>query len=325
MTDSPAKATGYFTHDLAALSNPIENAPENPDRLSSIELMMMAMGMREHLKHYSAREASMETVCLAHDRDYVERLALASAGNEEAIRAWSEADTPVTPLSYRAALKSVGAVVSAVDAVMRGEVSNAFCAVRPPGHHAGRRSGGGFCYFNNAAVGALYAQKNWGLSRIAVLDFDVHHGDGTEDILGGNPAFRYFSLFQWPLYPSRLPESTPENVTRTPLPAGSGGRELRQTIETVWLPGLERFSPELIILSSGFDAHLEDAMAQLKVDESDFAYITRRLMDAAEVCCGGRLVSVLEGGYNLRALSRSVVSHIATLMGLSQESTGSEV
>lgn len=306
--------TGYFTHDLTQLANPIEGAPENPERLNSIELMMMAMGWGDQLKQHYAHEAKVEWVALAHDRAYIDDLALASAGNTEALRRWQEVDTPVGPLSYRAALKSVGAVLEAIDAVMSRELQNAFCAVRPPGHHASRASGGGFCYFNNVAIGALYAQQRWGLTRIAVLDYDVHHGDGTEDILGNRPGFQYYSLFQWPLYPSRLKDETPGNVIRTPLEVGSGGEKLREVVEHVWLPGLEAFHPELVILSSGFDAHSEDGMAQLKVDESDFAYLTRRVMDAAEVCCQGRIVSVLEGGYSLRSLSRSVVSHVGTLM-----------
>ncbi len=318
MTETGSRVTGYFTHDLTLLANPIEDAPENPDRLGAIELMLMAMGLGGKLRRYEAHEAPVEIVALAHDEAYIRELAQASAGKVEAIEALKKVDTPVGSLSYRAALKSVGAVVAAVDAVMHGELTNAFCAVRPPGHHAGRRSGGGFCYFNNTAVGALYAQKRWGLKRVAVLDFDVHHGDGTEEILADNPAFRYYSLFQWPLYPSRLAERVPSNVVRTPLPAGAGGKELRRTLEAVWLPGLESFKPELILLSAGFDAHAEETMAQLKMDENDFAYLTRRLLDAAEACCSGRLVSVLEGGYSLRCLSRSVMTHLATLVGAGQ-------
>lgn len=322
MTSSIPLPTGYFTHDLTSLANPIEDAPENPDRLASIELMLMAMGFGDQLRRYEVHEAPVSVVDPAHDPAYVQRLALASAGNVEAMAAWQAVDTPVGPLSYRAALKSAGAVIEAVDAVMKHEIANAFCAVRPPGHHAGRASGGGFCYFNNTAIGALYAQTRWNLDRIAVLDFDVHHGDGTEEILGNNPHFQYYSLFQWPLYPSRLKDEVPSNVVRTPLAAGAGGEKLREVIETIWLPGLERFRPQLILLSSGFDAHVEETMAQLKMEESDFAYLTRRLMDAAEVLCEGRLVSVLEGGYSLRSLSRSVMSHIATLVHQRTEETG---
>ena len=314
MTSNLPLATGYFTHDLTSLTNPIKDAPETPDRLASIELMLMAMGFGDQLRRYEVHEAPLPVVHLAHDPSYVQSLALASAGHVEALAKWQAVDTPVGPLSYRAALKSVGAVIEAIDAVMKREIVNALCAVRPPGHHAGRRSGGGFCYFNNTAIGALYAHKRWNLERVAVLDFDVHHGDGTEEILGSNPHFQFYSLFQWPLYPNRLTEVVPSNVIRVPLEAGAGGEKLREVVETVWLPGVEAFKPQLILLSAGFDGHVEEAMAQLKMEESDFAYMTGRLMDAAEVLCDGKLVSVLEGGYSLRSLSRSVMSHIATLV-----------
>lgn len=314
MSNQLPKPTGYFTHDLTPLINPIENAPENPERLASIELALMAMGYGEQLKRVDVPEADVRWVRLAHAAQYIDQLALASAGNLEALSHWKSMDTPVAALSYRAALKSVNAVLQAIDQVLAGTIANAFCGVRPPGHHAGRASGGGFCYFNNVAIGALYAAEHHGLERVAVLDFDVHHGDGTEEILGGKPGFQYYSIFQWPLYPSRLARDVPANVVRSPLSPGATGADFRRIVEEVWLPGLEAFAPQLILLSAGFDAHTEELVAQLKVDESDYAYLTRRVMDAAEVCCEGRLVSVLEGGYSLRSLSRSVVSHVTTLL-----------
>lgn len=207
----------------------------------------------------------------------------------------------------------MGAVVSAVDAVKEGKVRNAFCAVRPPGHHAGPARAGGFCYFNNVAIGALYAQLR-GFPRVAVLDFDAHHGDGTEEILAGRENLHFWSLFQWPLYPDRRMTPVPANVTQSPLAAGADGNDLKTLLEEVWIPELRSFRPDFMLLSAGFDAHNEEHMAQLKFAEMDFAYLTRRLTEEAEDLCEGRLVSVLEGGYSIRSLARSVLAHLQTLV-----------
>ena len=211
-------------------------------------------------------------------------------------------------------MKSAGAVVEAVDWLMAGKIANAFCGIRPPGHHAGRAQARGFCYLNNVAIGALHAIHRYGLERVAIIAFDAHHGDGTEEILGNERRVKLFSLFQWPLYPHKLPEPRPSNVLEARMPAGADGSALTDVLERIWLPALESFRPQLILLSAGFDAHCEEQIAQLKMKESDYARLTRRLLDAADVLCGGRLVSVLEGGYAVRSLARSVMTHLNTLV-----------
>ena len=306
--------TGYFTHDRIDMVNPLENAPESPDRLDRIENNMIAMGLDERVLRVEAEQAPLDVVTLAHDEDYVENLKKASEGDEEALSHFTSPDTKVGPGTFDAAMKSAGAVVTAIDWLMTGKIANAFCGIRPPGHHAGRREARGFCYLNNVAIGALYALKQYGLERVAIIDFDVHHGDGTEEILGGDDRVRLMSLFQWPLYPNKLPEPRPANVMDAKLEAGADGQDLTALIERVWLPALENFKPQLILLSAGFDAHCEEQIAQLKMKESDYARLTRRLLDAADVLCDGRLISVLEGGYAVRSLARSAMTHLNTLV-----------
>ncbi len=306
--------TGYFTHQLVELPNPLENAPESPERIEAIETRLMAGGVDDILRRVDCGPALRETVLLAHDADYLADLERASAGDAEALKRFSEPDTKVGPDTFRCAMASAGAVVRAVDELFTRTVKNAFCAVRPPGHHAWRNRASGFCYLNNVAIGALYARARYKLERIAVLDFDVHHGDGTESILAGLPQFRFFSLFQWPLFPFTRMEPTPENVVATPLAAGAEGHVLSDVVEHIWLPALEAYKPQLVLLSAGFDAHVEEHMAQLKAAEIDYARMTRRLVRAAGELCEGRLVSVLEGGYAVRSLARSVLTHIQGLV-----------
>ncbi len=294
--------------------NPLENAPESPERLDRIEKNMIALGLDERVLRVEAEVAPLEAVTLAHDADYVESLRLASEGDAEALRRFDAPDTKVGPETFEAAMKSAGAVVEAVDWLMAGKIANAFCGIRPPGHHAGRAQARGFCYLNNVAIGALHAIHRYGLERVAIIDFDAHHGDGTEEILGNERRVRLFSLFQWPLYPHKLPEPRPSNVLEARMPAGADGFALTDVLERIWLPALESFRPQLILLSAGFDAHCEEQIAQLKMKESDYARLTRRLLDAADVLCGGRLVSVLEGGYAVRSLARSVMTHLNTLV-----------
>ena len=306
--------TGYFTHDRIDMLNPLENAPESPERLDRIEKNMIALGLDERVLRVEAEAAPLEAVTLAHDADYVESLRLASEGDAEALRRFDAPDTKVGPETFEAAMKSAGAVVEAVDWLMAGKIANAFCGIRPPGHHAGRAQARGFCYLNNVAIGALHAIHRYGLERVAIIDFDAHHGDGTEEILGNERRVKLFSLFQWPLYPHKLPEPRPSNVLEARMPAGADGFALTDVLERIWLPALESFRPQLILLSAGFDAHCEEQIAQLKMKESDYARLTRRLLDAADVLCGGRLVSVLEGGYAVRSLARSVMTHLNTLV-----------
>ena len=306
--------TGFFTHQLVDRPNPLPEAPETPERFEAIETRMIAGGLDRFVRRVDCGPAPRDVVLLAHDADYVEALERASDGDPEAQRRFSEPDTKVGPDTFRCAVASAGAVVRAVDALFERSVRNAFCAVRPPGHHASRGRAAGFCYLNNVAIGALYAIRRFKLERVAIIDFDAHHGDGTEEIVAGNPKIRFFSIFQWPFYPNRRMEPTPMNVEAAPVEAGADGAVLREILETDWLPKLERFRPQFIFCSSGFDAHSEEPMAQLKATELDYAYLTRRLVEAATVVCEGRLVSVLEGGYSIGSLARSAVTHLQALL-----------
>jgi acetoin utilization deacetylase AcuC-like enzyme len=219
--------------------------------------------------------------------------------------------------SREAALRAAGAVVAAVDEVMSGRLRNAFCAVRPPGHHAEHATAMGFCLFNNVAVGALHAQVVYGLPRVAVIDFDVHHGNGTQDIFFRNPNLFYASTHQSPLYPgtgSVSERGVSGNILNVPLPPGAGGVEFRAAFETLILPTLRVFEPDLILISAGFDAHRADPLAQLRLDEEDFGWATRQICAVAAQSCLGRVVSALEGGYDLDALARSSAAHVRALM-----------
>lgn len=306
--------TGYFTHQLVGLPNPLEEAPESPDRIEAIETRLMLAGFDGRVRRVECGPAPREAVLLAHDADYVADLELASKGDPRAQKRFSEPDTLVGPDTYDCAMASAGAVVRAVDALYERSVKNAFCAVRPPGHHASRARASGFCYLNNVAIGALWARRRWKAERVMILDFDAHHGDGTEEILAGVPGTRLLSLFQWPLFPHRRMEPTPVNAVLSPLEAGSGGEEIRRVIEEVWLPEIAAWRPDLMILSAGFDAHCEERIAQLKAAEMDYASVSRILVEASYECCNGRLLSVLEGGYALRSLARSVFTHLQALV-----------
>ena len=306
--------TGYFTHELVDLPNPLADAPESPDRMEAIETRILAAGMDDALRRVACGPAPREAVLLAHDADYLRDLERASEGDPSAMKRFTEPDTIVGPNTFRSAMASAGAVVRAVDALWGRSVKNAFCAVRPPGHHAGRAHAAGFCYINSAAVGVLYALARYGLKRAALVDIDAHHGNGSEEILAGNRRVQFFSFFQWPLYPNKRMMPAPENVVASPLPAGADGSDVRELFENDWLPKLDAFAPELIVVSAGFDAHVEEHMAQLKVGEIDYAYMTRRLLEIAERHAQGRLVSVLEGGYALRSLARSVLTHLQVLL-----------
>jgi acetoin utilization deacetylase AcuC-like enzyme len=215
--------------------------------------------------------------------------------------------------TWRAALRSAGAAVAATEAVFSGEVENAFCSVRPPGHHATRSETMGFCFFNNVAIAARHALDVLGLQRVAIIDFDVHHGNGTEDIIAGDERVLMASFFQHPLYPNSGAVPMGTNMVNVPIPPYTRGMEVREIIDAMWLPRLEEFSPQMMFISAGFDAHREDDLGQLGLVEADYEWITRRLKDLADRHCDGRIVSVLEGGYALSALGRSVVAHLRVL------------
>jgi len=296
--------------------------PECPERLDAIEDRLLAAGIIGLLERCEAPQASTADIELAHDRMHVASLqGLADRINEEIAAggvayARIDPDTAMNKHSWDAALRGAGAVIGAVDAVMAGELENAFCAVRPPGHHACRDHAMGFCLFNNIAIGARYAIRRHGLKRVAIVDFDVHHGNGTEDIFAGDEHVLMVSFFQHPFYPYSGAEHSAKNMVNLPVPAYTRGMAIRELIEVAWLPALEEFKPEMIFISAGFDAHREDDLGQLGLVEADYKWITMKIKEIAAKYAKGRIVSSLEGGYNLDALGRSVEAHVRVLADL---------
>ena len=292
------------------LHNMGSHHPECPARMAAIEDHLLATGLLLHLVEVEAPPATREQLLRVHDPDYVDAIEVSVP---ERGLFHLDPDTAMNPHSYHAALRAAGAVIKATDMVMDGEVENAFCNVRPPGHHAGRARAMGFCLFNNVALGAAHALEVHGLERVAIADFDVHHGNGTEDIFRDDPRVMMVSTFQHPFYPYSGVEGRSERMVNIPLAAYSSGVQFRQAIENFWVPALDRFQPQMVFISAGFDAHRNDDMASLSLVEADYAWVTERLMVFADRFCGGRIVSTLEGGYDLDALARSVAVHIRVL------------
>lgn len=289
--------------------------PECPGRLDAIEDHLLATGLDIALTRMDAPLAAVDDLCLAHTAGHVSELKefmtqAEALGEHRAL----DPDTLVCPATWRAALRAAGAAVAATDAVIDGRAENAFCAVRPPGHHATRSQAMGFCFFNNVAIAARHALDVRGLKRVAIVDFDVHHGNGTEDIIAGDERVLMVSIFQDQLYPFSGGVPLGENMVNLPIPAYTRGMEVRELIEANWLPRLEAFRPEMIFISAGFDAHREDDLGQLGLVEADYEWITRRIADVARRHARGRIVSCLEGGYALSALARSVAAHLRVLV-----------
>ncbi len=297
--------------------------PECPERLDAIHDRLLVTGIADLLDQREAPMATLADVELAHDEQHVaaidalrQRLAVHVMQTGEAGYARIDPDTSMNGKSWDAAMRAVGAVTAAVDAVMAGELENAFCAVRPPGHHACHDHSMGFCIFNQVAIGARYALEKHGLERVAIVDFDVHHGNGTEDILAGDERTLMVSFFQHPFYPGTGAGPHAANMVNMPVPAYSKGDVIRPLIEKHWLPRLEEFRPQMIFISAGFDAHREDDLGQLGLVEADYAWITKKLKEVAARHSNKRIVSSLEGGYNLSALGRSVEAHVRALADL---------
>lgn len=294
-------------HDMGA------GHPECPARLTAIEAHLAATGMMSQLLQLEAPLATDEQLARVHDPRYI--AAIRAAAPRQGLLQL-DPDTAMNPYSLSAALRAAGAAVRAVDAVMAGEADSAFCAVRPPGHHAESARAMGFCIFNNVAVGAAHALAAHGLSRVAIADFDVHHGNGTEDIFRDDPRLMLCSTFQHPFYPHCGADTVSDHIVNVPLPAGTTGVAYREAFTAQILPRLEAFRPQMLFFSAGFDGHREDDMAQFGLVEADYVWITEQVMDVAARHAGGRIVSVLEGGYDLSSLGRSVAAHIKTLAGL---------
>jgi len=313
------RKTGYYTHPMCSKHEMGKGHPECPERLSAIQDRLLISGVDLGLTAMEAPEAPLADIELAHDRMYIASLRGLSDQLIEDMQAGGpayahmDADTAINAYTWKAALCSAGAAIAATDAVIAGELENAFCAIRPPGHHASRNKASGFCFFNNIAIAAKYALERHGLKRVAVVDFDVHHGDGTENILSGDDRVLMVSFFQHPFFPYTGAEHPAANMVNIPVPAYTKGMEVRELIETHWVPRLEEFKPELIFISAGFDAHREDDMGQLGLTEQDYSWITYRIREIAARHANGRIVSCLEGGYDLSSLSRSVEAHLRVL------------
>ncbi|MEO7057495.1 MAG: histone deacetylase family protein [Caldimonas sp.] len=307
--------TAFYTHPDCRRHDMGDGHPECPQRLDAIDDFLLASGLDAALERREAPEVDLADVALAHSSGYVGELRdllerVAASGERHAI----DADTVASPGSWAAAVRAAGAAVAATDAVIDGEIRNAFCSVRPPGHHATRDSAMGFCFFNNVAVAARHALDVRGLERVAIIDFDVHHGNGTEDIIAGDERVLMASIFQHPLYPytGAVPMGT--NMVNVPVPPYARGPQVRALIEENWLERLDGFAPQMVFISAGFDAHREDDLGQLGLVEADYTWITEKIVALAEKHAKGRIVSCLEGGYNLSALARSVAAHLRVLV-----------
>ena len=307
-------STLLVTHPACATHDMGEGHPERPERMRAVDQAL------EHEKFQllardSAPRAPIEALTRVHPASYVQAIEHASPTQG---RVRVDQDTSMSPGSWEAALRSAGGAVFAVDEVMTRKVMNAFVATRPPGHHAEMANPMGFCFFNNAAVAARHAQAVYGVERVAIVDFDVHHGNGTQDIFWADKSVLYASTHQMPLYPgtgARDERGEHDQIVNAPLSAGDGGDIFREAFEVAILPRVEAFSPDLVIISAGFDGHHRDPLGNLKLREEDFAWATRKLMEIAGRRCGHRVVSLLEGGYDLDSLGRSVAAHVAALMG----------
>jgi acetoin utilization deacetylase AcuC-like enzyme len=287
--------------------------PERPDRLRAIERALEAEKFQT-LARGQAPLASLEAIALCHPMEYIVEVREA-APREGLIHL--DADTAMSPGTFEAALRAAGGAIHAVDEVLTKKAANAFVAARPPGHHAETARPMGFCLFDNAAIAARYAQQRYGVASAAIIDFDVHHGNGSQEIFWSDKSVMYCSTHQMPLFPGTgaVGETGEHNtIVNAPLRPGDGGAAFRAAFETRILPRLEEFRPELAIISAGFDAHMRDPLANINLAEADFIWATQKIMDVADRCAGGRVISLLEGGYDLQALGNSVAAHVATLM-----------
>ncbi len=305
--------TAFITHRDCLLHDMGAHHPECPSRLTAINDHLIAQGLDAYFVYYDAPLATLEQLLRVHPATHLERLKRASP--EQGV-VHLDPDTAMNPHTWQAALRSAGAGIQAVDLVMKREVENAFCAIRPPGHHAERNNPMGFCFINNIGVAVRHAIQVHGLERVAVIDFDVHHGNGTEDVFANDHQVLMCSIFQHPFYPYSGAENPAPNMCNVPLPAGSGSDEFRSAVTDVWFPRLREFKPQMIFISAGFDAHYEDDMGGLKLFEKDFAWVTDEIRKLAVELCDKRIVSMLEGGYVLSSLARSVGAHLRALAEL---------
>lgn len=301
----------YIHHSDCLRHNMGFGHPEKPARLTTIEDRLKVDGLFDFLEQYEAPLAETQYIARIHDSKYIEHV-LSFADKTES--SYLDPDTIVTPQSPKATLRAAGAAILAVNLVLTGKVAGAFCGVRPPGHHALRNHAMGFCFFNNVAIGTAHALEEYGLERVAIVDFDVHHGNGTEAVFKDDSRVMLCSTFQHPFYPGSGANSSNEHIINVPLPAGTASDKYREAVIAHFLPALNRFKPQLILFSAGFDAHTDDDLAQLNLVEADYTWITEEILTIADKYAQGRVISTLEGGYDLGALARSVAAHLKVLM-----------
>ncbi|MBX2881928.1 MAG: histone deacetylase family protein [Granulosicoccus sp.] len=304
-------STALISHPDCVLHEISPGHPECPERIDAIKRQLESRGLYDSLQHHEAEVAQRERLTLGHAESYVDMIFKESP---ESGRVQLDPDTAMNPHSLSAALRGAGAGMQAVDLVCGGHVSNAFCMTRPPGHHAEYDKAMGFCFFGNIAIAARYAVKQHGMERVAILDFDVHHGNGTEDIVDGDESILFCSSFQHPFYPGGYRQNVPNQRINVPLDAGCGSHDFQQAIVQQWLPALEEFKPQMIFVSAGFDAHEEDPLASICLLDDDFVWISQQIMSVADRFADGRIVSMLEGGYALAALGRCATAHVEALM-----------
>ena len=302
-------STAYISHPDFMKHEMGRHHPECPERIAAIEDQLIQSRLDAHLKRIDPPLASETDITRVHSEDH---LAFVKSKAPSSGYSMIDGDTIMNPATWTVSLRAAGAAIAAVDAVMQGEVNNAFCAIRPPGHHAEPHRSMGFCVFNNVAIATRYAIETYGLDRVAVIDFDVHHGNGTEAAFINDPHVLMCSFFQHPFYPYSGLDGG-DNMVNVPLPASTNGKVVREMISQTWIPRLHEFKPQLIIISAGFDAHREDDLGQMGLVEDDYVWMTKQLMEIANQYCEGKIVSCLEGGYNLSALGRSVAAHLKTL------------
>jgi acetoin utilization deacetylase AcuC-like enzyme len=302
--------TAFVSHDDCRRHEMGPGHPECPERLDAIAEMLQSKGLRDRMSCHDAPLAIASQLERAHCPAYVREVFQASPADGYY---QIDPDTVMNPHTLKAALRAAGAAIQATDLVLSGKASNAFCSIRPPGHHAERRSGMGFCFFNNVAIGILHALEEHRMERVALIDFDVHHGNGSEDIFSQDHRVLMCSIFQRELFP--YSGDTPPNTSmvNVGLPARSKGKALRDAVLQRWLPALEAFQPQAVFISAGFDAHSQDSLGNLGFEEEDFRWVTREILRFAEKTCSGRVISCLEGGYDLGALARSVCAHVEVL------------
>ena len=318
-----AHGTGLLSHADCRLHDMGADHPECPQRVSAIDDRLLITGVADALVALDAPLATTNDLLLAHTPEHVDNMCshsqrlvselsdLSGVGHHQI-----DPDTRMNVHTWQAALRAAGAAMAGVDAVMNGLLANVFCATRPPGHHAKRAQAMGFCFFSNVALAARYAQVVHGAQRVAIVDFDVHHGNGTQDVVQGVGGIEMFSFFQHPFYPYDEPFDGSANLHNVPVPAYATGEAIRDIVTTQWLPALHVFKPDLLLVSAGFDAHRDDDLGQLGLVEADYAWITKQLIEVTNAHAKGRIVSCLEGGYDLRALANSVEAHVRVLADL---------